>query len=434
MKNVYLYIVFLLIGFNSFGQGVDVIFWVDNSNSITDSEYQKMSTSIKNTITQVLECNGSNKVAVVHYGATNGFGGGTAASYIFIESDFTNNLTTATSFVRRTTSVGGGDWAHEALFLIGNALDNVTSSYIASPQKKLTRTATNSLVIVLFSDALRNTGDTYLVNHASSAYGTDVAFQNYTSFKINRNAKFLVVHPNGNSLATEAAAAIASSGFSGSYIGSVESYPSDPDASTLYARYLYLALSLNDSQVLDLSSDICGQAEPCKSNLVLTSAVNDVLAGIQDKRQAESTITASNIVNNGGVGIYHAGYDVVLKHGFSSANGSVFRAYIEDCSNEYEGLRVADEQETMRVASTDEESEKELFTLYPNPAIESVIITSDKLMQNITLTSLDGFTLFQGDVRANSYDLNVSNYRKGIYVITVTTDDGEMEMKKLIKE
>lgn len=172
----------------------------------------------------------------------------------------------------------------------------------------------------------------------------------------------------------------------------------------------------------------------CPSDLVLTSTTHDVLAPAQDNRQAQNTIIASNKINNGAIGIYHAGEDIVFKPGFSSANGSVFRAYIEGCSNEFEGLMAPVEEATMRTASVDEESEKELFTLYPNPGIESVIIASDKLMQNITVTSLDGFTLFQGDVRANSYDLNISNYRKGIYVITVVTEDGQMEMKKLIKE
>jgi hypothetical protein len=170
----------------------------------------------------------------------------------------------------------------------------------------------------------------------------------------------------------------------------------------------------------------------CPANLVLTSTINDVLAPAQDNRQAEISITASNIVNNGAIGIYHAGDDVVFKHGFHSANGSVFRGYIEGCSGEFEGLRAPAEEESMRTTETDEE--KELFTLYPNPATENVTITSGKTMQNITVTSLDGFTLFQGEVRANSYELNVSSYRKGIYVITVTTEGGEMEIKKLMKE
>ncbi|MFD2601387.1 3-coathanger stack domain-containing protein [Flavobacterium suzhouense] len=175
--------------------------------------------------------------------------------------------------------------------------------------------------------------------------------------------------------------------------------------------------------------------ETCPSDLILTSTVFDVLAPAQDNRQASNTITASNKINNGAIGIYHADYDVVLKHGFSSANGSVFRAYIEGCSNEFVGLRSSSgEEESFEVSSTDMEPDNYLFALYPNPATENVTVTSGKVIQNISVTSTNGLTLFQRDIKANSYELNISSYSKGLYVITVTTEDGEMEMKKLIKE
>ena len=55
---------------------------------------------------------------------------------IFIESDFTNNLTTAQNFQRR---LNGSDVFYNATLLIGNALDNVANSNIVSPQIQLNR-------------------------------------------------------------------------------------------------------------------------------------------------------------------------------------------------------------------------------------------------------------------------------------------------------
>lgn len=419
----------LFTGFNSFGQSVDVLFWIDNSNSISDTEFSEMKTSIQNITYKVLNCNRNNKVAIAHYGGSYS-GSNNMISRIWIESDFTNNYSVASSFSRRTLNVGGGDRAHEALSLIGNALDNVPNTYIVSSQKTLNRTSSNSLIIVLFSDAMRSTGDTYLVNFLSSAYGTDGAFLNYTTFKANRKTTFFVVHPDGDSSAIKASATIASAGYAGSYLGPIEGYLSDPDSNSPFGRYLFLGLSLNPMQITTISENICGLIMPCPGDVALISPTNNV-TGI-DNRQASNSITASNVVNNGAIGIYHAGTTVVLKPGFHGVGGSKFRGYIEGCSGQFVGLRTSEEDENLNFSMT--EVKQDLFTLSPNPATDRTVIASNKMMAQVEVKSLTGTIFYSGKVNDKSHELYIGNYPKGFYMVMVTTDTGEVEVKKLIKD
>ena len=239
-------------------QGSDVIFCIDNSGSIDANEYAQMSNSVKALISNVLSCNPSNRVSVVQYGTY--FGLNATVPRIFIESNFTNNTVGAQNFIRRLNS---GDHAHEALGLIGNALDNINNANIVSTQKTLTRTAGNSLVVFLFTDAFRGIGDivngSYLVNFNSPGISTNGAFQNYTNFKNNRGAKFLVVHVSADDpvASVKAASSIASRG--GTYTGALETYPLDPDGNNLPRFYINngASFTLTPTQINAVSTDIC---------------------------------------------------------------------------------------------------------------------------------------------------------------------------------
>ncbi|PZQ80230.1 MAG: hypothetical protein DI548_14115, partial [Flavobacterium johnsoniae] len=87
MKNVYLiYLSFLLFAFKGYSQGSDVIFWLDNSGSISNLEYMQMTSSVQAIMEKVIACNPNNRISIVQYGAT----GAAATSKIWIESPFTN--------------------------------------------------------------------------------------------------------------------------------------------------------------------------------------------------------------------------------------------------------------------------------------------------------------------------------------------------------
>lgn len=422
MKNVYLYIIFLLISLNSFGQGVDVIFLLDNSGSIEGNpvnqlpplgtEYRDMYESVQKIMGNVLECHPDNKVSVIQYSN----GGPNYGDFMYIESDFTN---TQFPFIRRYNN---NDDLWRFMGHIGNAL-NGTVDPVIKGVSTLHRTSGNMLVVFVYTDA-----ESVGIIDPSTGVNINQKFAYFDNFKATYNAKIITALKNTNSDERSIGAAISSLG--GSYYGSVKSYSLDPYGPGATPRYFFPLdfVKLSDSQIEIATEQICmSGGSTCRANLVLT-ATNNVVSPLQDNRQAQNTITASNVINNGAVGIYHAGTTVVLKPGFHGVGGSRFRGYIEDCSGQFVGLRASAEEEILNVIG------KEIFTLYPNPAADRTVIVSDKMMAHIEVKSLTGTIFYSGKVNDKSHELYIGNYPKGFYMVMVTTDTGEVEVKKLIKD
>ncbi|WP_343625695.1 T9SS type A sorting domain-containing protein [Flavobacterium lindanitolerans] len=384
-----------------------------------------MTSSVQAIMEKVIACNPNNRISIVQYGAT----GAAATSKIWIESPFTNTIPVFT----RRSAVGGGDFAHEALGLIGNALDGIPNPGIVSPVTTLNRTAGNSLVIYLFTDTYRSLGSSYIVNSSSSGVGTNAAFQNYTTFKTVRNAKFVVTIVSPNVSATEAAAAVASTG--GTYTGIVESYPADPDGAGTTPRFLLNKTDfiMTPAEINNTTEEICSIAiENCIPNLVLVSPTHDVNIGTQDNRQASNSITASNsIISNtsdGGVGIYHAGNTIVLKPGFHSMYRSRFRAYIQQCPSDFVGREA-------NLEPNKDNGKEEKISLFPNPSSTGVtIMLNSSLIQHISIVSMDGRIMLDKKIKeAEKHEVAVNDYKEGIYLVTATTVDGKIFKSKLVK-
>ncbi|WP_415326466.1 T9SS type A sorting domain-containing protein [Chryseobacterium sp. MMS23-Vi53] len=239
-------------------QGTDYIICIDNSGSIGGPAYDQISISTKKLIENILACNPKNRVAVTHYGTgVYGIPDVTYNPRIYIESDFTNNIAVAQNFTRRLEA---GDHFHEALGLIGDALDNNPNPDIVSPQPNLHRDPNAPLVIILFTDAQRAAGDlesgSYLVNYYDTTYGSPGAFKNVSFFKKDRKTKFAVVHVSPDSYSTEAAASIASAG--GSYFGPVESNTDDIDYGI--SPRLYFGKTdflLTTSEIFEITRNVC---------------------------------------------------------------------------------------------------------------------------------------------------------------------------------
>lgn len=237
--------------------GSDIIFCLDNSGSISDVAFNQMTVSTRKLMEEILKCNRNNRVSVVHYG-TDFPGMSPSVPRIYIESNFTNDLATAQTFSRR---LGNGDHFHDAVSLIGSALDHYPHPDIVSPQKSLDKHRERPLVIILFSDAERANGSlsngSYLVNfNPPNGLHEDNAFAAFTKFKMDRNAKFIVVHVSDYSPYIEAAANIASRG--GSYTGNIEQYNDDPDHNLLPRFYLNKTnFTLTSTEISSLSNDVC---------------------------------------------------------------------------------------------------------------------------------------------------------------------------------
>jgi hypothetical protein len=420
MKNVYYTLLLLLFGLKGFSQGSDVIFLIDNSASITATEFAQVQNSINNLFTSVLTCNPDNRVAVVQYSQD-----GTGAR-IFINSDFT-----ATSFLfNRAYPNGPGGNVYGSVDLVANALNAIPSAGITSTITTLNRTPGNGLVVYLFSDAPRNND---LVNGVT--INTNPPFASFTNFKNNFGATFIVtlVVAAGDITAAPAAAGIASAG--GGYAGPVESYTNDPDFSQT-PRFLLIPSSggftMTTQEIDIVTDDICSVSVPaCVSTLTLSSPTDDVTG--QDNRRVINTITASNHFSNGAVGIYHSENTIVLAPGFHSVIGSRFRGYIDECNSGFAGRPAAPTEDGIEEVSTIEPSD-ETTSISPNPATNRVLISTGRTIVNITIVSFDGKLMMDRDISGTStYEFDVSNFTPGYYAVTITTDTGERITKKLIK-
>ncbi len=218
---------------------VDVVILMDQGSSIGTTDFAQMKSSVDGIIDRVLADNPQNRIAVVHYA---GKSTTPPTPQLWIESDFSSDAAVAKNFQWRATStedpgtLHNGDEAHGAVGSLGRALDLVADTSIISPVKTLTRSPDRPLIIFLATDAKRGAGTSWLVNPASSTVGTAAAFQNYNQFKSARAAQFVCWMVGGNAQDLAAAAAIASTG--GSYAGSVEANPADPQGNAASPRRL----------------------------------------------------------------------------------------------------------------------------------------------------------------------------------------------------
>jgi Secretion system C-terminal sorting domain len=186
-------------------------------------------------------------------------------------------------------------------------------------------------------------------------------------------------------------------------------------------------VSLNVNVVSTLPQLIPELVPPCITNVLTTT---NVPAGI-DKKQASSTIKASNIISSGANGIYHAGSSVTLKPGFIAASGSKFRAYIAGCTNTF--------TQKISVEKTDVLSQNAkvgLVKLYPNP--NTGIFTIDLGFDNkneiaISIYDAQGKAVYNSSTKTATLDLSLPNLTAGLYVVKLRGNDYN-ETLKFIKE
>lgn len=190
-----------------------------------------------------------------------------------------------------------------------------------------------------------------------------------------------------------------------------------------------------------------GDSSCCQSILTLASTANDVnnlslpIIGVRH-REAINTITATNLVGIGdntfqnGV-VYHAGDFVDLRPGFDAINGSQFTAYIEGCTNSYAYKK----QNIALNDSVKNETKNKFnkpvggFSIIPNPSNSSVEIIANQIQFNkLEIISIDGRKVFENSIdNANKFQIDVSNYRNGIYIVIITDEIGRQFSQKLVK-
>lgn len=185
----------------------------------------------------------------------------------------------------------------------------------------------------------------------------------------------------------------------------------------------------------------------CQATLTLASPADNLsnLAGAAlKKRERSEWIKAANIVSVGNdiVGngvVYHAEDYVELNPGFEAVLGSQFAAYPEGCTATFVYKDAAPNATVQQPPPVDETINlKRLakdFAIVPNPSSSTIeIIMKDARFNKVSITTIDGKVVDQRTLdRTYSTQMDVSRYANGIYIVNVTSDDGKLYTKKLIK-
>jgi hypothetical protein len=165
----------------------------------------------------------------------------------------------------------------------------------------------------------------------------------------------------------------------------------------------------------------------CINDVVVTT---NVPAG-SDKKQASSTIKASNIISSGANAIYHAGGSVILINGFNAKAGSKFHAYIADCNNTF-----TQKINTEKTAVLSENVKINLVKLYPNP--NTGIFRIDLGFDNkneiaIRIYDAQGKVVYNSNTKGATSDVSLPNLTDGLYIVKLQGNNYN-DTLKFIKE
>ncbi len=187
----------------------------------------------------------------------------------------------------------------------------------------------------------------------------------------------------------------------------------------------------------------------CLSTLTLASPaddVNNLAPSIVKKKERSDWIKAANIVSVGdnalsnGV-VYHAANYVELNPGFEAVLGAQFSAYPEGCSANYtykaqapttipRSSDISNGDETINLIKVLKD-----FAIVPNPSSSTIeVIMNDAKFNRVTISTIDGKIVNERNIEKTDKTLiDVSSYANGIYIINVTSENGQVYTKKLIK-
>jgi hypothetical protein len=181
-------------------------------------------------------------------------------------------------------------------------------------------------------------------------------------------------------------------------------------------------------------------SQPCNAEYNL-NITQEVFATENNEEQAANVITASNIINSGATADYHAGIAVVLSNGFHAETGSVFRGYIEDCVSN--SSRMSNSENNKKNTNIDRSKDhisatktiNKSLKIYPNPSTSFTEISVESTKINyVRVSSMEGKVIFNQRIESNAYYLlDTSSFSKGIYILSVETNDGKIYCEKLIK-
>jgi hypothetical protein len=72
-------------------------------------------------------------------------------------------------------------------------------------------------------------------------------------------------------------------------------------------------------------------------------------------------------------------------------------------------------------------------TIYPNPASSSVSISYKEIINSVSITDITGKVVFQAEVNTTNFTLPTLNFKSGLYIVNVATNQGNAVEKLIIK-
>ena len=203
-----------------------IVFIVDNSGSVSSTEFTQMKVSIDSIAVQLLRRYPGSELTVLQYASQ-----GSGSHHYNVTVPFTNNPTTATTWSRAYATGGTVNSTYFQDHLPGSMYQmRKDSIWEAGGTVDLVTGGCNTRMF-LFTDALSGSTGSGCCSHLTSV-STAVAplamanFGEYNWHKTTYGSQWTVYHVNSNVTNRSAGAAIASKG--GSYTGTIMANPGDP--------------------------------------------------------------------------------------------------------------------------------------------------------------------------------------------------------------
>lgn len=169
--------------------------------------------------------------------------------------------------------------------------------------------------------------------------------------------------------------------------------------------------------------------ELCAQNVTLSTPESSIIPYTYSYSDYIMT-NLSYAVNPGQEITMKAGNYILLDSNTHITEGSIFEAYIENCNS---GGDFSEPAPRMNMHPDSAQAEATKLFLYPNPAGTYVNITlTNATLKHLTVTSVKGIRLFDGEMNNPEYLLDTSGYAKGIYIVNAQSVTGQTFTEKLV--
>jgi len=157
---------------------------------------------------------------------------------------------------------------------------------------------------------------------------------------------------------------------------------------------------------------------------------------------AVNSITAKNVfINNEKKVVFKAGNNISLQKGFHADKSGYFHAYLEGCNNtksaKLKSARADNVgyslQETEEVVELQKEKQSTDINIYPNPnqGTFNIDLQNNQLPAIVKVYSSSGNLVYNKTHQTSNFDIDISGYSKGIYIVKVITG-GQCYYQKII--